>query len=328
MGTGQEHGMGRLDGRVAIVTGAGGGIGREHALLLAREGASVVVNDIGLRAGADASATVAEIATRGGRAVTSTASATWEGASEIVEAAIAAFGRIDILVNNATAGGNEDLWRFTEAEWDKTFAVNLKGYFAMIRAVTPHLARQRAGAIVNTSSGSGFGHPSHVAYASAKEGVVGLTRTAAKELGRFGVRCNAIRPLAASFAVTEYHEQTARWRRLMDLTMGASTTVTDPKDIDPSMVAPFVVWLCTDAARGVNGKTFFVSGGTVALLTEPKPQRTIHHDGGWTLDDLDAAAPAELVNGLVNRFTLDDAPDLQVFPAAEPDDPPGGDPSR
>jgi NAD(P)-dependent dehydrogenase (short-subunit alcohol dehydrogenase family) len=309
---------GRLDGRVAIVTGAGGGIGREHALLLAREGAAVVVDDIGTRTGADADAVVADIVSAGGRAVACTASATWDGAPDVVAAALDAFGRVDILVNNATAGRNDDLWRFSEEELDRTLAVNLKGYFAMIREVTPHMARQGGGAIVSTSSSSGFGHPSHAAYAAAKEGVVGLTRTAAMELGRFGIRCNAVRPVALTRQVAEYHEQTVRWRRLMDLTMGVGTQEMDPDQYGPDRVSPFVVWLCTDAAAGVNGRTFFVSGDRVTLLTEPKPQRTITTDGGWTLDELDAVAPDELVGGMVNRFTLDDHPDMQVFDDGEP----------
>ncbi len=305
--------MGRLDGRVAIVTGAGGGIGKEHALLFAKEGASVVVNDIGVRTGADAAAVVAEIIELGGTAVATTASATWDGATEIVRAAIEAFGRVDILVNNATAGLNNDLWKFTEDQWDLTFDVNLKGYFALIREAAPHMARQGRGAIVNTSSSSGFGHPSHVAYSAAKEGVVGLTRTAAKELGRFGIRCNAIRPLAVGQAVLEFREQTAPWKRLMDLTMGARTQELDPESVHPRMISPFVVWLCTDAASGVNGRSFFVSGGKVALLSEPKPSKTIDHDGPWTLDELDAVATSELVDGLTNRFLLADHPDMQVF---------------
>ncbi len=305
--------MGRLDGQVAIVTGAGGGIGREHALLLAEEGAAVVVNDIGFRTGADAAAVVTAIEAAGGRAVASTASATWDGAAAIVADAVDAFGRVDLLVNNATAGGNDDLWRFEESEWDLTLAVNLKGYFAMIREVVPHMARQGGGAIVNTSSSSGFGHPSHVAYAAAKEGVVGLTRTTAKEVGRFGIRCNAIRPVAITRQVADYHEQTVRWRRLMDLTMGVSTKAMDAVDDGPQKVAPFVVWLCTDAARTVNGRTFFVSGDQVSLLTEPRPRATIESAGGWTLDQLDAVAPTELIDGLTNRFTLDEHPDMQVF---------------
>jgi NAD(P)-dependent dehydrogenase (short-subunit alcohol dehydrogenase family) len=310
---------GRLAGRVAIVTGAGGGIGREHARLLAKEGASVVVNDIGLRRGADAEAVVKEITDAGGTAVPNTTSATWDGAADIIDAAIAEFGRIDIVINNATAGRNNDLWRFTEEDWDLTFDVNLKGYFAMIRSAAPHLCRQGSGAIVNTSSGSGFGHPSHVAYSAAKEGVVGLTRTVARELGRFGVRCNAIRPLAAGESTKDYAVKTAKWTRLMELTMGPNPgrprqqTNFDPALIPASKIAPMVVWLCTDAASNVNGRTFHVTGDTVSLLSEPEPDRVIHHDGGWTLDALDAVAPSHLVTELTNPFTLDDFPELKVF---------------
>ena len=311
--------MARLDGRVAIVTGAGGGIGREHALLLASEGASVVVNDLGTRTGADAQSVVDTIRAAGGTAVANTNSATWDGAADIVAQAIDGFGRVDILVNNATYQRNNDLWRYSEDDFDRTIAVNLKGYFAMIAAVTPHMARQHAdgspgGAIVSTASASGFGHPSHAAYAAAKEGVVGLTRTAAMELGRFGIRANAIRPLAHSVGVEEYHEQTQPWRELMDVTMGASTKTRTPEDIHPRKIAPLVVWLCTDAASGVNGRTFFVSGETVMLYTEPRPKTTITREGGWTLDALDELAPTELVAGVSNRFTLAGHPHLQAFP--------------
>ena len=210
---------GRLDGKAVIVSGAGGGIGREHARLFAQEGASVLVNDTGRRTGADAASVVAEIEAAGGTAVADTTSATWDGAATIVEHALDAFGRVDVLVNNATAARNADLWQLTEAEWDLAQDVNLKGYFALIREVAPHFCGQGAGAIVNTSSGSGFGHPSAVAYAAAKEGVVGLTRTVARELGRFGVRCNAIRPLAVGRSTAEYSEATAKWTTLMALTM-------------------------------------------------------------------------------------------------------------
>ncbi|HZQ59516.1 MAG TPA: SDR family NAD(P)-dependent oxidoreductase [Acidimicrobiales bacterium] len=310
--------MGRLDGKVAIVTGAGGGIGREHALLLAKEGASVLVNDLGTRAGADAASVVAEISAAGGTAVANTSSATWDGAGEIVAAAVDAFGRLDILVNNATAGRINDLWRFTEEEWDVTVDVNLKGYFAMIRSAAPHMCRQRSGVIINTSSGSGFGHPSNIAYAAAKEGVVGLTRTVARELGRFGVRCNAIRPLAAGRSTSDYSVMTARWARLMELTMGpkpgtAARPVFDPEVISPRKIAPMVVWLCTDAARNVNGRTFHIAGDTVSRLSEPERERSAHQRGGWDLDALDVVAPTHLVDDLVNDYTLDDHPELQVF---------------
>ena len=310
--------MGRLEGRVAIVTGAGGGIGREHALLFAREGAKVVVNDTGLRTGADAASVVKEIEAAGGTATANTTSATWESASDIVAATLDTYGRIDILVNNATAGATNDLWRFTEAQWDRTIGVNLKGYFAMIRAAAPHFSRQGTGAIVNTSSGSGFGHPAMIAYATAKEGVVGLTRTVAKELGRFGVRCNAIRPFATGVSTSEYAQNTGPWMRVMTLTMGAEPGVESKPNFDPaqfpaSKISPFVVWLCTDAAANVNGRTFHVSGDDVGLLSEPEPERIIHQAGGWDLDGLDAAAPAGLTLGLTNPFTLDAFPELKVF---------------
>ena len=311
--------MGRLEGKVAIVSGAGQGIGREHALLLAEEGAKVVVNDIGRRTGADAASVVAEITAAGGTAIANTSSATWDEAESIVAAAVDAFGTVDILINNAGVGSVNDLWRFTEEQWDPTFDVALKGYFALIRAAAPHMCRQGSGAIVNTSSGSGFGHPAAIAHATAREGAIGLTRTVAKELGRFGVRCNAIRPFAAGTSTDEYQAMTETWVQLMVLTMGpepgvASIPKFDPVAFAPAKVATFVVWLCTDAAANVNGRTFEVSGDDVSLLSEPAPEITITQPGGWDLDGLDAAAPAELTKGLTNPFTLDDHPELGVFP--------------
>jgi NAD(P)-dependent dehydrogenase (short-subunit alcohol dehydrogenase family) len=310
--------VGRLDGKVAIVTGAGGGIGREHALLLAREGAQVVVNDTGLRSGADAASVVKEIEAAGGTATANMTSATWDTAADIAAAALDAYGHIDILVNNATAGGINDLWKFTESQWDRTVDVNLKGYFAMIRAVAPDMCRRGSGAIVNTSSGSGFGHPAMIAYSTAKEGVVGLTRTTAKELGRFGVRCNAIRPFATGVSTSEYAKDTGPWMRIMNITMGAEPGVEsapnfDPSQFPPSKISPMVVWLCTDAAQNVNGRTFHVSGDDVGLLSEPEPERVIHQSGGWDLDGLDAAAPAALTLGLKNPYTLDAFPEFKTF---------------
>jgi 3-oxoacyl-[acyl-carrier protein] reductase len=309
---------GRLDGKVAIVTGAGGGIGREHARLFAAEGAAVLVNDVGRRTGADAAAVAAEIDAAGGTAVADTSSATWDGAGAIVQHAIDEFGHLDIVVNNATAARNADLWRVTEEEWDLALGVNLKGYFAMIREAAPHLCGQGSGVIVNTSSGSGFGHPSAVAYASAKEGVVGLTRTVARELGRFGVRCNAIRPLALGVSTKEYGEATSKWATLMSITMAprgahlafnVATPVTHP----PAKISPMVVWLCTDAARDVNGRTFHVTGDLVARFADSQYERQAVHDGGWTLDALDELAPAQLVDDLHDDFLLEDHPELQVW---------------
>ena len=313
----------RLEGKVAIVTGAGGGIGREHAHLLASEGAKVLVNDLGVRktpegVAANAERVAAEIIDAGGEAMPSDTSATWDGAAEIVEQAVDAFGRLDILINNATAGRNNDIWRFTEEEWDLTVGVNLKGYFAMIKHAVPHLVQQDTSVIINTSSGSGFGHPSHCAYSAAKEGVIGLTRTAARELGRFGVRCNAIRPRAVGASTAEYAIRTARWTDLMAITMaprgGAAPTPADTDEAYASRkIAPMVVWLCSDAARHVTGRTFHISGDIVSRLSEPQREVAVYQDDGLTLDALDAFSGRHLTEDLANDYLLEDRPDLQVF---------------
>jgi 3-oxoacyl-[acyl-carrier protein] reductase len=315
----------RLAGKVAIVTGGAGSIGRQHSLLFAAQGAKVVVNDLGVSAVGDgemaqAERVVDEIRRNGGEALASSDSAaSFAGAEAIVGRAVDAFGTVDILVNNATTIEVNDIWRFTEEQFDQTVNANFKGYFAMIKYAAPYLCRQGGGAIVNTSSGSGFGHPAMIAYATAKEGVVGLTRTVAKELGRFGVRCNAIRPFATGVSTTEYAQNTAgTWTRVMTLTMGPEPGVESRPNFDASQfpaskISPFAVWLCTDAAANVNGRTFHVMGDDVGLLTEPTPEPVIHQDGGWDLDGLDAAAPAGLTGGLSNPFTLNDFPELKVF---------------
>ena len=316
----------RLAGKVVIVTGGAGSIGREHSLLFAKEGARVVVNDLGLATVGDgqkanAERVVDEIREQGGEAIASSASAaTFAGAEMIVQEAVDAFGTVDILVNNATAGGINDIWRFTEKQFDQTVDANFKGYFAMIKYATPYMCRQGRGVIVNTSSGSGFGHPSNSVYAAAKEALVGLTRTCARELGRFGVRCNAIRPSAASYtALNSYQELTARWSQLMAVTMrpkgaapAAANASFDPTARAPRKVSPFVVWLCTDAASNVNGRTFHVYGDFVARYSEPEDERIIFSDGGWDLDMLDAAAP-QLTSDLTNDYTLDEYPALKIF---------------
>jgi 3-oxoacyl-[acyl-carrier protein] reductase len=323
----QSQSGNRLDGKVAIVTGGGGGIGREHALQLARAGARVVVNDLGVRPSgpdqmASAERVVQEIVTAGGSAVANAGTAaTWAGAEAIVNQAIDEYGRVDILINNATRGASNDIWRFTEEEWDETVDVNLKGYFAMIRFASLHMCRQHSGVIVNTSSGSGFGHPANVAYASAKEGVIGMTRTVAKELGRFGIRCNAIRPGAVTpgGSVDAYLERTKRWTELMDVTMqpagrsAQSLGTFDPNARPPRKVAAFVVWLCTDAAAQVNGRTFHVVGDQISRLSESVAERMIFTPGGWDLDTLDQHGPARLLEGVTNPYTLDDYPHLQHF---------------
>src|SRR5262249_30085483 len=147
---------------------------------------------------------------------------------------------------------------------------------------------------------------------------IGLTRTAAKELGRFGVRCNAIRPSATGVSTSEYAANTGPWMRVMELTMGPTPGVSSPPNFDPVMfspskIAPMVVWLCTDAAANVTGRTFHVRGDDVALLSEPAPETTIHQSGGWDLEGLDATATTVLTSKLTNPYTLDAYPELKVF---------------
>ncbi len=303
----------RLAGKVAIVTGAGQGIGREEALLLAREGAAVVINDIGHERETrepTANRTVAEIRAAGGKAMADTSNgATVDGAAHLVNTAISEFGRLDILINNAGLARPEELEHMTEQQWDFVQANNLKNTFLMIKHAIPHFKRQHAGVIVNTGSESGLGHPTMANYSAAKEGVAGLTRAAARELGRFGIRCNAIRPRAGSVGAQRFSDRVSKWQPLMDAL--GRYWLADRGHIKslagPERVAPLVVWLCTDAAANVNGRTFWVGNDDVGLWSEPEVIRTLTRPGGWDLDSLDELAPERLTYDLTNLFLLKDS---------------------
>jgi 3-oxoacyl-[acyl-carrier protein] reductase len=299
----------RLDGRVAIVTGGGRGIGRAEAMLLARQGAAVVVNDLGggmTGGGSDASVAsrlVEEIETLGGKAVASHDDvSSMDGASRIVAAATKAFGRLDILVNNAGIVRSRVIYNMTESDWDDVIAVHMKGTFAMTRAAAPIFREQRGGVIVNTASESGLGHYGQASYSAAKEGIVGFTRTVARDLGRFNVRCNAIRPRAQTRLLNQDVVDAIERTREAIGEKGAPP-LGDPARSRPEDVAALVVWLCTDAAANVNGRTLLVGGEVVGLYPEPVPERAIQRDGGWDLDALDRIAPTELTYGLRNEFT-------------------------
>ena len=195
----------RLAGKVAVVTGAGRGIGRAEAMLLAHEGAKVVVNDLGggpIGGGADdrvAAQVVEEIAAAGGEAVANYDNvATMEGGARIIQTAIDSFGRLDLLINNAGIVRPRIIYNMSESDWDDVIAVHMKGTFSTTRAAAMIFREQKSGVIVNTASESGLGHLGQSSYSAAKEGIVGFTRTIARDLGRFNVRCNAIRPRAAT----------------------------------------------------------------------------------------------------------------------------------
>jgi 3-oxoacyl-[acyl-carrier protein] reductase len=313
----------RLDGKVAIVTGAGRGIGRCEALLLAAEGARVVVNDVFIenRGGPDeaqlAASVVEEIRAAGGEAAANLDNvASMQGAQRIVNAAVQEFGGLDILINNAGNVRPGSINEMNEYDWDRVIQTHLKGSFAMIRFASPIFCRQGSGVIVNTGSESGLGHATMANYSAAKEGVLGLTRSVARELGRFGVRCNAIRPRALTRSVqalnqTAFSRAQSLERALGKYWLGNRGHIRT--EGGPEQVAPLVVWLCTEAAKNVNGRTFFVGGDEIGLFSEPDVVCTLSRAGGWDLDTLDGYARERLIGDLSNEFLLEGYPELKKF---------------
>jgi NAD(P)-dependent dehydrogenase (short-subunit alcohol dehydrogenase family) len=254
--------MGRLDGRVAIVTGAGGGIGREHALLLGREGAAVVVDDLGSRTGADAVAVAEEITAAGGSAVATDASATWDGAPAIVETALEEFGRVDILVNNAAIASSIQLRPFEEirvAEWRRMQDVNAMGPFLCIRAVAPHMRKQQSGRIVNITSGTAFkGAPFMLDCVASKGAVMTMTRALARELGPAFITVNAVSP---GYTLSEGN--LANKEFLASYREAAISTRSLPRDAWPADIVGAVAFLASDDAAFISGQILAVDGGSV-----------------------------------------------------------------
>ena len=302
----------RLKGKVAVVTGAGRGIGRAEALALAAEGAKLVVNDLGVASdGSGASQTPAaevcgEITNMGGEAVPNYDSvATPEGGDNIIKTAIDAFGRIDILVNNAGILRDRMLFNMTEDEWDLVIKIHLYGTFHCTKAASVYMRQQRTGRIINTSSISGLGNLGQANYSAAKEGIIGFTRTVALDLGRYGVTCNAIRPNAAT-RLTMTPELKAKVAKGI-----AAQGITKPEDVDkffnqmftskPEHIPPIVVYLATDEAAYINGRSFFINGNNIGFYTEPQITSQINKDKDfWTLDELLKVVPEQLCKGVVN----------------------------
>jgi NAD(P)-dependent dehydrogenase (short-subunit alcohol dehydrogenase family) len=279
--------MGALDGRVAIITGAGRGIGREHALLFAAEGAKVVVNDLGgTRDGTGADAgpahdVVEEISAGGGEAVANGDDvADWEGAQRMINTAIETFGDLHVLVNNAGILRDRMLTNMTPSEWDDVVRVHLRGHFMPTRwAATYWREQAKAGkqvkaSVINTSSTSGlFGNAGQTNYGAAKTGIATFTQIANTELERYGVRCNAIAP-AALTRLTE------------DLNPDRPAVQAGEFDAsDPANISPFVAYLATEDCP-IAGRVFWVRGGEVALFQPFAIVDTIRTDGRWTIDGL------------------------------------------
>ncbi len=277
--------MGKLDGKVAIVTGAGGGLGRCHALGLAAEGAKVVVNDLGgSRDGSGAGhsmadGVVAEIKAKGGEAVAHYGSVTNEAdAAGMVAKAVEAFGRLDILVNNAGILRDRTFKKMTHAEWDIVIEVHLRGTYLVTRAAWDQmLAQAEGGRIINTSSTSGLiGNFGQANYGAAKAGIAGFTRVLALEGMKSGITVNTLAPAAFS-RMTEDIMQEGQADRFA-----------------PDKVSPVVVWLCTDDAKDVTGRQFCVGGNRISLLSWQVLTIGQHapKDAPWTVDEVDAAMKA------------------------------------
>lgn len=302
----------RLEGKVAIVTGAGRGIGRGEALLLAEQGARVVVNDFGGSAAGDggdatpAEEVVAEIKKMGGEAVANYGNvASMDDGEAMVKQALDTFGRLDILVNNAGILRDRIIFNMTEAEWDAVVAVHLKGHFTATRFASMVFRQQRSGRIVNTGSESGMGNLGQANYAAAKEGIIGLTRTLALDLGKYGVTANAIRPRAATRLTLSPEMEAARKKRAEVAGSGeadnaAQDAISRIDQMRPELVAPLVVMLCLDEASNVNGRDFIVGGNEISLVSLPKAEKTIIKEGGWDLESLVQAFPSTLGRDVVN----------------------------
>ena len=279
--------MGKLlEGRVAVVTGAGNGIGRAEAIELARQEAKVVVNDIGASydgqgsSHAPADAVVKEIISAGNNAVASYDSvATEEGAASIIQTAMDNFGRIDVLINNAgLVREPQGIYEFVLEDWEILLKTHLFGTFYCTRRAAAFMKKQGYGRIINTASHVGLGWKGFAAYSAAKEGIVGFTRTVARDMAEFGVTCNVIRPIAAWRGTKENIPQVA---------------VNRPED-----VSSLVVYLASEQADHINGCVFEVWRGHVGVYTEPPPvQQVLKKEGAWTTEELAQAIPQSLTKG-------------------------------
>lgn len=296
---------GVLEGRVVAVTGAGRGIGREIALLCAREGAAVVVNDPGVSAdgaGADAgpaAQTVADIRAAGGRAHANTASVTDpNGATSIVEDAVQAFGRIDAVVNNAGILRDRIWHKMSHADWTAVIDVHLNGAFNVSKAATPYFREQGSGSFIHFTSTSGLvGNLGQANYSAAKLGIVGLSQSIALDMARAGVRSNCIAPFAWSRMIETIPpttpEEVARVERM--------------KTMSADKIAPLVAFLASDASADVTNQVFAVRKNEIFLFSKPRPIRSMHRSEGWTATSI----ASDLLPAFRSSFAgMDRSPEL------------------
>ncbi len=280
-------------GRVAVITGSGGGIGRAEAMLFAKNGAKVVVNDIGTwvdgvgRSHAPADTVVKAIKDAGGEAVANYDSvADEQGAAKIIQAAVDRWGRIDVLVNNAGVFADlNDIYDVKTEDFDKVIKSHLYGTFFCCRAAAGYMKKQGYGRIINTSSHTGLGWRGNTAYSSAKEAIVGMTRSMARDMAEWGVTVNAIRPLAKWRGTKETDQQPA---------------VVSPMAANlPEDIAPLVVYLGSEAAGEITGRIFEIWHGHVGIFAEPPIVQDIilKQDSNWTVEELVKMVPQKLAKG-------------------------------
>jgi NAD(P)-dependent dehydrogenase (short-subunit alcohol dehydrogenase family) len=294
-----------LQDKVAIITGSGRGIGRAEALALAAEGAKVVVNDVGVESDGSggsrspADEVVSEIKALGGEAVASYDSvAEYDAAGRIIRTALDAFGRLDILVNNAAIFNDLLFTDLTEAEWDRMIAVDLKGVFNTCKHAVPVMIEQQYGRIINTASSQWRNPEGRAAYAAAKGGVVSLTWDLAWELRNHGITANAVAPMATTRGWLQqgaYYENVA----------AAGLELKKPKyEVDRASaeyVPPMVAYLASDLASGVNGRVFRIGSGKVGIYSHPTEMTSVFKDhsqkGPWTLEELEQILPGTVLSG-------------------------------
>jgi NAD(P)-dependent dehydrogenase (short-subunit alcohol dehydrogenase family) len=286
-----------MDGKVVVVTGAGGGVGREIAIMMASEGAKVIVADIGASlSGAGGSSSPADqtkalIEQRGGAAEVCTESvAAWGSAQKIVQAALDHYGRIDAVVNNAGILRDGIFHRMTEDDWLSVISVHLNGSFFVSRAAAEHYRKQESGAFVHITSTSGLiGNVGQANYAAAKLGITALSKSIALDMARYNVRSNCLSPWAwsrmTSSIPTTTPEQKAAVEKLQKMT--------------PDKNAPLAVYLCSDAAKDVTGQVFGTRMHEIYLFSSPRPVRILHRAEGWTPESISKIAGPALKTGFM-----------------------------
>jgi NAD(P)-dependent dehydrogenase (short-subunit alcohol dehydrogenase family) len=294
-----------LKGKVALVTGAGGGIGRDFALAMAAAGASVVVNDLGAsvhgegRDAGPAQKVVDEIRKRGGQAVANTDSvAEWQSAQRMIDFCIESFGRLDAVVNNAGILRDRFFFNMSIDEWRAVIDVHLNGSFYVARAAAPHFKSQQSGCYVHMTSTSGLvGNLGQANYSAAKLGIVGLSKSIALDMARYNVRSNCIAPFAWSRMIgaipTETEDQKARVEKL--------------KTMETSRIAPLAVYLISEQAKDVSGQIFAVRANELFLMSQSRPLRSVHRAEGWTPDTIASHAMPALRAGF---YGLDRSQDV------------------